>query len=61
MTARRPTRTTRQRTEAPPAAERARTVATCASAWVHTPGTGTSSLLAATTTAGGDVLLVGPR
>ncbi|SEP26038.1 DUF2470 domain-containing protein [Trujillonella endophytica] len=61
MTARQPTRAARSRADAPTAAERARTVATCASAWVHTLGTGTSPLLGATTTTGGDVLLVVPR
>jgi hypothetical protein len=61
MTARQPTRTPRRSADAPTAAERARTVATCAAAWVHTLGQGTAPLLAATTTAGGDVLLVVPR
>ncbi|MGY1741447.1 MULTISPECIES: DUF2470 domain-containing protein [unclassified Blastococcus] len=61
MTARRPTRTPRRGADAPGAAERARTVATCAAAWVHTLGEGTAPLLAATTTAAGDVLLVVPR
>jgi hypothetical protein len=36
-------------------------VATCAAAWVHALGQGTSPLLAATTTATGEVLLVVPR
>jgi hypothetical protein len=66
MTARRSTRTSRRPAAAPTptgpsAAERARTVATCASAWVHTLGQGTAPVLAATTTAAGDVLLVVPR
>jgi hypothetical protein len=61
MTARRSARAARRRTDAPTPAERARTVATCSSAWVHALGTGTSPLLRATTTAGGDVLLVVPR
>jgi hypothetical protein len=62
MTARRSTRTSaRPGADAPSAAERARTVATCSAAWVHTPGEGTAPLLAATTTASGDVLLVVPR
>ncbi|WP_199589075.1 DUF2470 domain-containing protein [Blastococcus sp. TF02A-26] len=66
MTARRSTRTSRQPAAAPApaapsAAERARTVATCSAAWVHTLGEGTAPVLAATTTAAGDVLLVVPR
>jgi hypothetical protein len=62
MTAHRPTRTSaRPRADAPSAAERARTVATCSAAWVHTLGQGTAPLLAATTTATGEVLLVVPR
>ncbi len=61
MTARRTTRTPRHTADAPTPAERARTVATCAAASVHALGQGTSPLLAATTTAAGDVLLVVPR
>ncbi|SEL94902.1 hypothetical protein SAMN04515665_12415 [Blastococcus sp. DSM 46786] len=44
----------------PPAAERARTVAVCCAATLHVAGTGSCSVLAATTTADGDVLLVVP-
>ncbi|MGY1747441.1 DUF2470 domain-containing protein [Blastococcus sp. SYSU D00695] len=61
MTARHPTRPPRRSAEVPSAAERARTVATCAAASVHTLGEGASPLLAATTTARGDVLVVVPR
>jgi hypothetical protein len=44
----------------PPAAERARTVATRPAAALHVVGTGAASVLAATTTAAGDVLLAVP-
>ncbi|WP_236826594.1 MULTISPECIES: DUF2470 domain-containing protein [unclassified Blastococcus] len=44
----------------PPAAERARTVAVRSSAALHVAGTGSCAVLAATTTADGDVLLVVP-
>ncbi|MGY1601823.1 DUF2470 domain-containing protein [Geodermatophilus sp. SYSU D00815] len=43
------------------AAERARTIACRGTAYVHVPGMGSSRLLAATTTADGEVLLVVPR
>ncbi|MGY1619777.1 DUF2470 domain-containing protein [Geodermatophilus sp. SYSU D00691] len=43
------------------AAERARTIACRGTAYVHVPGMGSSRLLAAATTADGDVLLVVPR
>ncbi|WP_409332102.1 DUF2470 domain-containing protein [Trujillonella humicola] len=61
MDARQPTRTPQRGAGAPSPAERARTVATCATACVHALGQGTAPLLAATTTAGGEVLLVVPR
>lgn len=61
MDARQPTRARRRGSDAPSPAERARTVATCAAAWVHALGQGTSPLPAATTTASGEVLLVAPR
>ena len=44
----------------PPAAERARTVALRPAAALHVAGTGSCSVLAATTTSDGDVLLVVP-
>ncbi|MGY1815535.1 DUF2470 domain-containing protein [Blastococcus sp. SYSU D00820] len=57
----RSSRALRRRADAPTAAERARTVATCPSAEVHAVGVGRGRLLAATTTATGEVLLVVPR
>ncbi|MGY1640199.1 DUF2470 domain-containing protein [Geodermatophilus sp. SYSU D00703] len=61
MTSGRPTPPHTDRAAVPRAAERARTVATRPAASVSALGLGTSHLLAATTTADGEVLVVVPR